>query len=66
MKLIDSAIETSFEIREILKTLDLQSEGQNGRSRKFYVTDSTDRFLRVGERFLGQKIEHIEQVALGG
>jgi hypothetical protein len=33
---------------------------------KFYVTDSPERFLKVGEKFLGQKIEQIEKIVVGG
>lgn len=66
VKLIDSAIETSREIRTILEVLDLKSEEEGGYSREFYVTDSPERFLKVGEQFLGQRIEHIEKIVLGG
>jgi glutamate racemase len=66
VKLIDSAIETSREIRRILEVLDLKNEEKGMQSREFYVTDSHERFLRVGEQFLGQKIEHIERIVLGG
>ena len=66
VKLIDSAIETSREIRTILEVLDLKSEEEGGSSREFYVTDSPERFVRVGEQFLGRRIEHIEKIVLGG
>jgi glutamate racemase len=66
VKLIDSAIETSREIASILEALDLKTEDKGRQSREFYVTDSPERFLKVGEQFLGQRIEHIEKIALGG
>ena len=66
VKLIDSAIETSREIRMVLEVLDLKSEEEGGSSREFYVTDSPERFVRVGEQFLGRRIEHIEKIVLGG
>jgi len=66
VKLIDSAIETSREIKTILEALDLKNEEKGVQSREFYVTDSPERFLKVGEQFLGQKIEHIEKIVLGG
>ncbi len=62
VKLIDSAVETAREIKEILKKEGLERDSEEGPSREFYVTDSPDRFLRVGERFLGHKIKHIELI----
>ncbi len=63
--LIDSAVETAHEIKAALKVLGLNSEQNNSPMRKFYVTDSPERFLKVGESFLGQKIVHIEKTDLG-
>lgn len=62
VKLIDSAVETAREIKEILKKEGLERDSEEGPSREFYVTDSPERFLRVGERFLGHKIKHIELI----
>jgi glutamate racemase len=68
--LIDSAVET---VREIKKTLREYGIGGNSSGagslspvRMFYVTDAAERFTKVGERFLGQKIEHIEKINVGG
>lgn len=63
--LIDSAIETSLEIKAVLEDLDLKKENSDGQFGKFYVTDSPERFLKVGERFLGRNIDHIEQISVG-
>lgn len=62
VKLIDSAVETAREIKEILKKEGLERDSEEEPSREFYVTDSPERFLRVGERFLGHKIKHIELI----
>ena len=64
--LIDSAVETSLEIKSILEVLGLNSGPEAIPFNKFYVTDSTERFLKVGENFLGQKIEQIEKIVVGG
>jgi glutamate racemase len=65
VRLIDSAVETSLEIKKILEVLSL-NRGQTGIPlREFFVTDSPERFLKVGENFLGQKIEHIEKISVG-
>ncbi len=66
VRLIDSAIETSREIRKTLEVFGLNTEENGSLFRNFYVTDSPERFLKVGENFLGQKIEHIEKIVLGG
>ena len=65
VSLIDSAVETSYEIKTILTTLNLNTEQKGPPLREFYVTDSPERFLMVGENFLGHKIKHIEKIAVG-
>ena len=64
--LIDSAIETAKEVKDILSGNDmLRSEG--GRSvKEFFVTDSPEMFADIGEKFLGHKIMNISKVELGG
>jgi glutamate racemase len=64
--LIDSAVETSLEIKSILEVLGLNRGPEAIPFNEFYVTDSTERFLKVGENFLGQKIERIEKIVVGG
>ncbi|MEW6571442.1 MAG: glutamate racemase [Nitrospirota bacterium] len=64
VKLIDSAIETAREVRTILMKLGLKRVQKNASIREFYVTDSPERFLRVGEHFLGEKIGHIRLVEM--
>jgi glutamate racemase len=64
--LIDSAVETSLEIKSILGVLGLNRGPEAMPFNKFYVTDSTERFLKVGENFLGHKIEQIEKIIVGG
>ncbi len=65
VRLIDSAVETSHEIKTILEILRLRREQKDKPSREFFVTDSPERFLKVGENFLGQKIENIEKIMVG-
>jgi len=62
VRLIDSAVEVAKEVKTILDNSGLsRTEKQNPR-REFYVTDSPLRFRKVGERFLDNKIEHIELI----
>jgi glutamate racemase len=63
--LIDSATETAGEIRETLMRSGIGPASSSRPARMFYVTDAKERFLRVGERFLGQSIEHIEKIDVG-
>jgi glutamate racemase len=63
--LIDSAVETAHEIRSALEAFGLHRTGA-ALFREFYVTDSPDRFLQVGEHFLGQTIRNIEKISVGG
>jgi glutamate racemase len=64
VNLIDSAIETAKEIKIILGNFSLLKEDSRNASREFYVTDSPERFVSVGERFLGRKIKYIEKIEL--
>lgn len=64
--LIDSAIETVVKIKELLTAHDMANTASNESKRFFYVTDSAERFVRVGERFLGQEIKHLAKVDIGG
>jgi len=65
VQLIDSAIEISIEIKGILEKLGMKRDAGDTTFREFYVTDSPERFLKVGERFLGHPIEHIEKIIVG-
>jgi glutamate racemase len=64
VRLIDSAVEVAKEIKATLEMSDLKRDKKERPSRAFYVTDSPERFIKVGEGLLGKKIEHIEKIAL--
>ncbi len=66
IRLIDSAVETAKWIKEILKSKGLERKSKARPLREIYVTDSPERFIKVGERFLEQKIKHIEKIVLSG
>jgi glutamate racemase len=63
VNLIDSAVETAREIERILGALSLCNP-DGGKVRKFYVTDSPEKFVQVGERFLGKRIDCIRKIEL--
>jgi glutamate racemase len=62
VRLIDSAIETADEISKTLGDRALLNMSSGPGIHEFYVTDAPGKFLAVGERFLGRRIEHIETV----
>ena len=63
VSLVDSATETARVVKDTLERLELRNNSDKT-FYKFYVTDSPERFLTVGEIFLGEKIEDIEKVDL--
>jgi glutamate racemase len=56
VRLVDSAEETAREVRETLKTQALLRRRGRGAT-SFFVTDVPDRFIKVGRRFLGERVE---------
>ena len=66
VRLIDSAVETAKVVKEQLEMEGKLKKNGNLNSRRIYfVTDSPDRFKRIGTWFLGQEIEEIEKVEIG-
>jgi glutamate racemase len=56
VKIVDSATATAADVRDRLRTLKLaRRAGAGGQS--FFVTETPDRFVRVGRRFLGPQVE---------
>lgn len=64
VKLIDSAIETAREITAILRNFSLQRTGKSNTTHKFYVTDSPERFIDIGKKYLGKKLDCIKKIEL--
>lgn len=62
--LIDSAIETAASIQSALAEHDMLNAVPTEGIRQFYVTDSPEKFVRVGERFLGSSISFIQKIEL--
>lgn len=61
--LIDSAASTAEEVKRILMETGLLNGSGHG-SHRFFVTDSPERFLTVGRRFFGDKLEGAELAEL--
>jgi glutamate racemase len=56
VRLVDSAEETAKEVETVLKKHSIASKIGKG-IHSFFVTDAPDRFVKVGRRFLGEKVE---------
>lgn len=56
VRLVDSAEETAREVETALKKAVLARKNGKG-IHSFFVTDAPDRFIEVGRRFLGEKVE---------
>ena len=63
--LVDSAVAVADEVGARLRVLG-RDPAAGGGSRRFFVTDSWERFLEVGARFLGHPIDRLEQVSIVG
>lgn len=59
--LVDSAEATAAVARDMLGAAG-SAKGQNAPSYQFLVSDAPDSFARVGKRFLGYAVEHVEWV----
>lgn len=66
INLIDSAVETAREVRRILEDKKILRQNSGRPGRKFYVTDAPEKFIRIGEKFLGLPISNIKKVDIGG
>ena len=56
VRLVDSAEETARAVAAVLAERGLAREAGTG-STSFFVTDVPDRFIRIGQRFLGARVE---------
>jgi glutamate racemase len=64
--LIDSATETAREVADVLGKLKWKKAGQEKVVRKYFVTDTPSRFVKIGKLFLEDSLLTAEQVVVGG
>jgi len=64
IKIIDSAEPTTFLLKDILLKHRLQKTGSTRGVLRLYLSDQPRHFLRLGERFLGQKLRFVESVQM--
>jgi glutamate racemase len=65
VRLIDSAEETARAVSDLLAEEELERASGAEADFRFLVSDLPDQFLRVGQRFLGERIERVEVVSAG-
>ncbi|HEY0971007.1 MAG TPA: glutamate racemase [Gemmatimonadales bacterium] len=66
IRLIDSAEETAMEVARRLAEAGLRAAPGHVPAHRFYATDDAAQMLRLGQRFLGSAVEHVETLALAG
>lgn len=64
VRLVDSAEETAREVERMLAVNGNPRTGNPHPIRKFYVTDSPDRFRKVGECFLKHPLTNVERAVI--
>jgi len=64
VRLVDSAEETAHTVAEILRNRNLLRPSSEKGNHHFFVTDVPAGFIRVGNRFLGNKLGDVHQVSL--
>lgn len=64
--LIDSAAETAGEVSRILEERKMLRNNGSKPRREFFVTDAPQKFIRIGEKFLGHRIANISKITIGG
>lgn len=62
--LIDSAEETAQEVLKVLKEKNLATPSTDNPEQSYFVTDSADRFISVGSRFLGKPLVDVKEVEI--
>jgi glutamate racemase len=60
--LIDSASETAKEVKRILEEGKIKNNQKGKPKREFFVTDAKDKFIRIGEKFLGHPISNVSRI----
>jgi glutamate racemase len=65
VRLIDSAEETAAETARTLDELEIRAPRGGGATYRFIASDAPEQFLQLGQRFLGEAIDHVETLPLG-
>lgn len=66
VELVEPARATARETAERLEELGRLAPGDAPATRRYFVTDDAERFRSLAAAWLGEEIEHLEQVVVGG
>jgi glutamate racemase len=61
--IIDSAVATALEVKNILDSKGIENEKKKKGSYKFFVSDSPEKFRLIGRRFLKEHIKSVNKVS---
>lgn len=64
VKIVDSASSVAEEVDTVLRRVDLLSNTSRRPEHSFFATDAVEQFVRVGEKFLGTRINKVRRVEL--
>ncbi|MEZ7891607.1 MAG: glutamate racemase [Candidatus Wallbacteria bacterium] len=62
VNIIDSAIQTSLYVKNVLEANELLNKNKKMGTEKFYLTDASCNFVTTGERFLNRPIKNVKTV----
>ncbi|KPK65952.1 glutamate racemase, partial [candidate division TA06 bacterium SM23_40] len=62
--LVDSAVETALAVQSALDSLNLGKEEGERAPHRFYLSDIPPRFGEIGQRFLGEAIDHLMKLSI--
>jgi glutamate racemase len=65
VRLIDSAEETAADTRRMLVEFDLSADAGAEATYRFVASDDPDQFLTLGQRFFGDRIDHVDVRTFG-
>lgn len=65
VSLVDPAEQTAAETKRVLAARGMRAPAGHAPTYRFVASDAPEQFLRMGQRFLGATIEHVETLTLG-
>ncbi len=63
IKIIDSAIAVAMEVKQLINEKNIANDGSKGKH-LFYVSDSPEKFKKLGSNFFGKEIKNVKKVEL--
>ncbi|NLC63685.1 MAG: glutamate racemase, partial [Thermoanaerobacterales bacterium] len=62
VRLVDSAFETAREVGKMLERLNIKHGQDSPTNYSYFVSDNPEKFIEVGEKFLGRPIQPIKVI----